>query len=114
MLTLTLCWRPGCCRRRLPQHLVLVLQPGRGRQTGQLSREPRSAPSSSHGRSPPHLLHPRGTQLGWMNRVETPKRRSMFSYTGNPCPLYPCWALVASIRALALRDGDANSAEMKE
>lgn len=40
MPTLTLCWRPGCCRRRLPQHLVLVLQPGRGRQTGQLSREP--------------------------------------------------------------------------
>lgn len=69
-------------------------------------------------------LHPRmqpsppsppwGTQLGWMSRGETPRMRSIFSYTGNTFLLYPCWALVASTWALALRDSDANSAKLKE
>lgn len=115
MWRLTPRWTPGCCWHHLPQHLVLVLHPGKGRQVGQPGQGPRAETSSTQGCSPPTFSTlgnaaggaDREGHLGWMTRVETPGSRIMYiPLHWQPLSLVPMprQELVAPTWAWALRD----------
>lgn len=89
---LTPCWAPACCWYHSPQHLILVLHPGRGGRWVSLSRDhtPSPAPPGVQPSppSPPLGDRPEGTTgTGWRPQEVG---LSIPSYIGTLCPFYLC------------------------
>lgn len=78
---LTPCWVPACCWYRPPQHLILILHPGKGRGVS-LAGNHSLSPAPPTGAALPTFPSP-GT-LQWVYRVGIPgSRADTSSHIGN-------------------------------